>query len=254
MRIRISILAPFRLVILILGGGDDANSDYKSKATVLNDNECTINDMLRGSYWSAGALLDKRPVYCGGKDFTTSSYTYSHCYQLQVDGEWSEFGSLMRERYRHSAVALNNDMIWFSGGILAGAIKPTDSTELFHADGTATAGPELPNRIMGHCMVKTENGMIYSTGGEITGAIALAATRLVWIFQEDLSFLSYGPEFNVARSYHGCNVVTSNNHDGRQVLLIAGGENGENSAEILDFMIGGSIWISCKFCKVFFEI
>ena len=72
----------------------------------------------------------------------------------------------------------------------------------------------------------------------------------MWIFDDALEFIGSGSNLNVARADHGCNVVYSTNHNGRQVIIVAGG-NGNfadqvRSVELLDYSaVSGSSWETC---------
>lgn len=250
---------PSEKVIVVLGGyvvqGGVGSYDPSTKATIFNDTQCEILNMTRGSYRGTGALLDKRPMYCGGRD--SDGVKHGDCFHLRkIVGNcmtyerWVKLGSLHFARTLPAAVAVNNQMVWVTGGVIddvAGGVQYTNSTEIVFANGTIVWGPNLPNGVRGHCMVKTDNGLIYSTGGFFNGGIV---TNIVWVFNEALELLNTGSELKMQlkRQWHGCGVVHSNNYGGRQVVIVAGGfgiSDPSITAEILDFTTPGSSWTLC---------
>ena len=52
-----------------------------------------------------------------------------------------------------------------------------------------------------------------------------------------------GPSMNHKRGDFACSTMVSPAHDGRMVAVVAGGyRGGQDTAEILDFTMPGSVW------------
>lgn len=221
---------------------------HKNFTAVYNDSQCVIQKLPK-LWQGAGALLNGSPLYCGGTESGSIYDLYGECYLLQASGEWVNFGSLQVNRMLHSAVAVNNEMVWFTGGNV-GRLEATSKTEVVYANGTITFGPTLPYKISGHCMVKTDDRLIYIIA---MADIFTPSFENVLIYNDSLEFVDAGPAMVVYnRMGHGCNVVYSEAHGGRQIIVVAGGGGTSTffgpvmSVEILDYSVIGSYWTACR--------
>ena len=90
------------------------------------------------------------------------------------------------------------------------------TTEILKPDGTVTWGPALPKAVYSHCAVTTKDGRVMLTGGS-------GSRKKVLIYDWNTQLFTDGPNMINNHTNHGCAVFKSNLHDGREVLLVAGG-------------------------------
>ena len=137
-------------------------------------------------------------------------------------------------------------------------ISGGNTTEILNSDGMVTWGPKLPNELIGHCAVTAKDGRVILSGG-----MRGSSRRQVWIydwntqsFSQSFSQSSFtqGPDMKNDHHFHCCALFKSNFHNGREVLLVAGGDR-QDTTEVWDYQTPGSSWTSSKweFC-VYFSI
>ena len=115
------------------------------------------------------------------------------------------------------------------------------TTEILQSNGVVSAGPSLPNKVWGHCMVTRIDGMV-----------TITSNRKVWIFNPNDESYESGPQMGNAHWSHACALFKSAMHNYREVVLVAGGVN-ENTVEIWDYQTQGSSWLPSK-CNFVFDL
>ena len=86
----------------------------------------------------------------------------------------------------------------------------------------------------------------------LIGRTADQIQNKVWIYSvnEEIKFLQYGAELNIARFDVACGLFKSDKHDGRPLIVVAGygfhGEEGSKTSEYWDFTSSGSKWTFCS--------
>lgn len=208
-------------------------------ATLIHtSSKCTILfDMPNGVKNSAGGLLSGLPVVCGGVSFHGLG-VQNKC--ITHDGySWIHFATMKEKREWPSSTVLFN-RIWVSGGSNDNGTLKT--SEFITIDGYVSHGPDLPETLKGHATIQI-NDSVLIIGGH-NGGKRTKATR--FFDSRHLSFQKNGPPMNVGRSCHGCCIVQSPNHEGRNVIIIAGGEGTPCSVELWDWNKPGSTWQKSK--------
>ena len=197
---------------------------------------------------SAGGVINGIPIICAGR---TSSGEVSACYaHNRTLNAWEFFVDLYVARKRPASVVLDSGALWVTGGYKQGH-SPSSylrSTELIFPNGTLTLGPDLPlnEPRVAHCMTKMHDGRVMIIG--TSGYISLKNT--VRIFDPSTGIWTNGPNLLFGRSNHACATFKSALHDGRPVVLAAGG-CGQTTAEIYDYTIPGKSWERSKNIIIF---
>ena len=174
---------------------------------------------------AGGGLLDNNPVLCGGNNFDTECYAYN-----KASNTWQLHANLVKGRHLFAA-AIFKEALWVTGGYGGGRL---DSTEIIATDGTVTAGPTLPDTRHGHCMVVLNDDEFMILGSK-------EADKNTLIYNVNSGAFTNGPSMIHARRRGTCSVFQSKFHNGRQVLLVAGGM-GQITTELLDFSQENAQW------------
>merc|ERR1719278_170483 len=119
------------------------------------------------------------------------------------------------------------DALFISGGYDGNSNLA--STEFIHADGSVTSGPSLPVARYGHCMVTLHDSKVIIIGGN-------PSNKNVLVYDPDKTDNSYttGPSTSYQRTMPACTLFNSDLHNGRPVVLAAGGWN-QATAEVYDY-------------------
>lgn len=224
-------------LILVLGGD---SSLHGNKATVFNkEHNCQkFPDLPRSMHGSVGAYLNKKPVICSGR---SSNGYRNECYKYEME-QWIHFASLETPRSFAAGfgIVLDSGKLWITGGFNGSRLKSTEFVQITGAP--VSEGYDLLEPIYGHCMLKTSDKRIFIIGGNNGNYIG--TTRIYLETYDNTHFTENGPSLNIPRYKHGCSIISSANHDGRDIAVVIGGHNGYslNSVEIWDFKIEGSKW------------
>ena len=100
------------------------------------------------------------------------------------------------------------------------------STEFIHANGSVTSGPNLPEARRGHCMVTLHDSKVMIIGGYSHSSVLVFNTA-------DNSYTT-GPSMSYSRGSPACTLFHSDLHNGRPVVLAAGGSY-ETTIEVYDY-------------------
>ena len=191
-----------------------------------------------------GGVVNDQVVICGGRTTGGSDGARSQCYKLSQNGQWSPLGAgLKKSRWYGAAAPVNikgQEFLWITGGIDSSSNDLKTTVLVSESSGVVSAGEELPEPRIGHCMLALGK-YVMVIGGLADGD----QQKSVLVYDTENGF-SYkeGPAMNHARYYHSCSTMKSPAHEGRTVAVVAGSYNGDgmDSAEILDFNISGSAW------------
>ena len=110
-------------------------------------------------------------------------------------------------------------------------------------NGKVNAGPDLPVAKSGHCMVQLTDGRILVHGGYPTKN---------YIFDSKDDTFVFAPDSLHDRYSHGCTVFNSTLHNGRSVVIVAGGYSNSNLvgiriSEVWDYTRENSTWEERKY-------
>ena len=143
---------------------------------------------------------------------------------LQVpSGTWIAAGPMSSARSGASTVLLQDGRILITGG--SGANGPTNSAELFAANGSFSPATPMNVPRSGHVAIVLQDGRVLVAGGTTSGGV-VTNTAEIYDPTAKSTWTNVTGGMVDARSGHTAAVL----HDGR--VLIAGGRNG--SADQLD--------------------
>ena len=109
-------------------------------------------------------------------------------------------------------------------------------TEFVSPDGTSTFGPDLPNEIKSHCLIKMDEDNVLLTGGYDEND----KVNETWYFNTIKNTWTPGPSMVYSRVYHACAAVQIH---GTKVLMVAGNTYGEDSNAVEILIENSSSWI-----------
>lgn len=186
-----------------------------------------------------GGLFLSSPMICGGN---TRIQFNDKCYMLSRNASnWRDFATLKVPRAGASTIALINNF-WVIGGVSGPRLSDTlKTTELIDFNGKISAGPNLPQPLVGHTSVQMKRNIVI-----IGGHNGEEGTKTTYIFGLDTVFIGEGPTLSNERYDHGCCSFPSENHNGRTAIVVVGGWPDAKSVEILDFYKSGSTWEKSK--------
>jgi hypothetical protein len=148
---------------------------------------------------------------------------------------------MLEERYDSASLTLNSSHLWVTGGRNGNGILQT--SEFVSIGQPSVQGPDLPYAVSRHCLVGVNSSTALLCGGENNGRIMLNECHYMdW---EDHSW-SQGPSMMTKRRRHSCGIFKSAAHQGRNIVIAAGGLNNDylDSVEFLDLTT--NTWIEGK--------
>jgi hypothetical protein len=163
---------------------------------------------------AVGGLLNQGdPMVCGGGYPPTNV-----CYVVNQPGQSSVVGLI-----------LNRTHLWITGGYNGnGSLQTSEFVSMGQA---AVKGPDLPYAVEVHCLVGVNSSTALLCGGSNGGDL----NECHYMDLVDHSW-SQGPSMMTKRILHSCGIFKSAAHQGRNIVIAAGGKNGDNldSVEFLD--------------------
>ena len=138
--------------MLIIGGSGSTLKPHTHFLNFANGRKSNCLDDVNQWHHSSGAAggvlqAGRVAVLCGGY---VSGYYSLACYTFNQE---QAFANMSMPRGYGSAVAWDENTLWVTGG--TNGLEKLSSTELVSLnEPTAKAGPELPKKMQGHCMVK----------------------------------------------------------------------------------------------------
>jgi hypothetical protein len=212
--------------------GHPPNTSVKSEVIDLGDasNICqNLEDYPIQVYSAVGGLLNQGdPLVCGGRDPYTNV-----CYVVNKPGQSSE---MLEERAWSASLTLNSTHIWITGGYMETCRRShgdLQTSEFVSIGQPSVKGPDLPYAVYGHCLVGVNSSTALLCGGVNNGQYF---NECHYMDLEDHSW-SQGPSMMTKRSWHSCGIFKSAAHQGRNIVIAAGGYNGAyylDSVEYLD--------------------
>jgi hypothetical protein len=206
--------------------GEPTSNSVKSEVIDLQDpsNICqNLEDYPIGVSYAVGGLLNQGdPLVCGGYPLTKV------CHVVNQPGQSSE---MLEERYYSASLTLNSSHLWITGGFGNGLYLQT--SEFVSIGQAAVEGPDLPYAVAYHCLVGVNSSTALLCGGQNNGG---NLNECHYMNLLDHSW-SPGPSMMTKRVLHSCGIFKSAAHEGRNIVIAAGGYNGAtlDSVEMLDF-------------------
>jgi hypothetical protein len=173
---------------------------------------------------SIGLLLDDSPLICGGYDSLTSSDT-NNCFNLQ-NNEWMFSNPLAEAKgsfsiSKHPFLKENFSLIETGG--YKNSVGRINTTAILTNDGWKPLPPGLPKPEYGHCTIQFNSKILMSI--LVKETYFMSSTETGW---------ATGPSLITARRDFGCGRIMSNAQSNTFSVIVAGGENGGASVEVLD--------------------
>ena len=155
------------------------------------------------------------------------------CYRFNENSNsWSLHCTMTVRRSSHAATVIH-DTLFISGGLGVNGNHSSilNSTEFIHANGSVTSGPNLPEARQGHCMVTLHDSKVMIIGGYSP----------VLVFDTADNSYTTGPSMSYSRKSLACTLFHSDLHNGRPVVLAAGGRY-QKTAEVYDYTTNSNQW------------
>jgi hypothetical protein len=182
-----------------------------------------LEDYPIGVNGAVGGLLNQGdPLVCGGYPATNV------CYVVNKPGQSSE---MLEERYSSASLTMNSTHLWITGGRNYNGYLQT--SEFVSIGQPSVKGPDLPYAVEEHCLVGVNSSTALLCGGYNGPTL----NECHYMDLEDHSW-SQGPSMMTKRRTHSCGIFKSAAHQGRNIVIAAGGYyynyNYLDSVEMLD--------------------
>ena len=185
-------------------------------------------------YLAAGGLVNGFPIICGGNS-DYSEVLLESCFKFDRNSNaWKLHSYMNYKRYGHAGTVVK-DALFITGGWDDGSKLYT--TEYIHSNGTVESGPNLPVAREGHCSVTLHDGKVMILGASSPPALS----RNVIIMDPADNSFSTGPSLSYDRDQAACTIFKSPLHNGRPVVLSAGGSS-QATAEVYDYTNANNQW------------
>jgi hypothetical protein len=221
----VSTLVYFVSGKVLVTTGHPPSTSVKSEVIDLEDasNICqNLEDYPIQVYGAVGGLLNQGdPLVCGGHPATNV------CYVVNQPGQSSE---MLEERYTSASLTLNSNHLWITGGYNSNGYLQT--SEFVSIGQAAVKGPDLPYVVSDHCLVRVNSSTALLCGGENNDQ---RFNECHYMDLEDHSW-SQGPSMMTKRSAHSCGIFTSAAHQGRNIVIAAGGLNDHDYFDSVEFL------------------
>jgi hypothetical protein len=204
--------------------GSPRSTSVKSEVIDLEDasNICqNLEDYPIQVAGAVGGFLNQGdPLVCGGDPYTKV------CHVVNQPGQSSE---MLEERAWSASLTLNSSHLWVTGGWNGNGYL-LQTSEFVSIGQPAVKGPDLPYAVEGHCLVGVNSSTALLCGGNNNSG---TLNECHYMDLEDHSW-SQGPSMMTKRNSHSCGIFKSAAHQGRNIVIAAGGYNDATDADYLD--------------------
>jgi len=177
--------------------------------------------------YAAGGVVNGSPIICGGYRNIPSQETES-CHRFDRNSNsWKWHSSMESRRSLHVSTVVKN-ALFITGGW--DGSRDLATTEYIYANGTVQSGPNLPVARAGPCSVTLHDGKVMILGAMTPRSLE----RNVIIMDPDDKSFTTGPSLSYKRWHAACTLFNSPLHNGRPVVLAAGGIN-QATTEVYDY-------------------
>ena len=186
--------------------------------------------------YAAGGVVNGSPIICGGYTRERERERTDSCHRFDRNANsWKLISTMKYKRSWHASTVVNN-ALFITGGFDGSSRLAT--TEYIYANGTVQSGPNLPEARSGHCSVTLHDGKVMILGASYRSSLR---RNVIIMDPADNSFGS-GPSMSYKREHAACTLFHSPLHNGRPVVLAAGGRN-QATAEVYDYTIANQ-WLT----------
>jgi len=177
---------------------------------------------------AAGGVVNGSPIICGGDRYIGGPTDSCHRFDRNANS-WKLHSTMSSGRSSHGST-LVKDALFITGGY-DGSIYLAN-TEYIYANGTVQSGPNLPLARRGHCSVTLHDGKVMILGAYYPSSL----NRNVIIMDPADNTFATAPSLSYKREHAACTLFYSPLHNGRPVVLAAGGRY-QATAEVYDYTI-----------------
>jgi hypothetical protein len=206
--------------------GTPTSTSVKSEVIDLQDasNICqNLEDYPIQVDDAVGGLLNQGdPLVCGGGYPATNV-----CHVVNKPGQSSE---MLEERSYSASLTLNNTHLWITGGYNDGN-GYLQTSEFVLIGQPSVKGPDLTYAVAGHCLVGVNSSTALLCGGYNGGIL----NECHYMDLEDHSW-SQGPSMMTKKRSHSCGIFKSAAHQGRNIVIVAGGVNNNDFLDSVEFL------------------
>ena len=174
---------------------------------------------------AAGGVVNGSPIICGGQIRTKEQIESCHRFDWNSNS-WKLHSNMTSRRYSHASTVVKN-ALFITGGYDSSELA---TTEYIYANGTVQSGPNLPFGRDGHCSVTLHDGKVMILGASYPSSLK----RNVIIMDPAHNSFTRGPSLSYERVNAACTLFNSPLHNGRPVVLAAGGSI-QPTAEVYDY-------------------
>ena len=207
-----------------------ATGSYTDKSQVIDVSSSSTACANLPSYpfamsGAAGGVVNGSPIICGG--YTIRAEQIDTCHRFDRNSNsWKLHSIMTSKRQVHVSTVVKN-ALFITGGWDGSRLA---TTEYIYANGTVVSGPNLPEARSDHCSVTLHDGKVMILGASYRSSLR---RNVIIMDPADNSFTT-GPSMSYGRDRAGCTLFYSPLHNGRPVVLAAGGTD-EATAEVYDY-------------------
>ena len=190
-------------------------------------------------YLAVGGVVNGSPIICGG--WRSSGERTDSCHRFDRNANSWKLHSTMKSRRSGHASTVVKNALFITGGY--DGSRDLATTEYIYANGTVQSGPNLPMARSGHCSVTLHDGKVMILGA----SYPLSLFRNVIIMDPADNSFTTGPSMSYERWSAACTLFNSPLHNGRPVVLAAGGLR-QATAEVYDYTYAHH-YLKVEFCQ-----
>ena len=223
----------FVVTKILVTAGSNSLSSTKTEIVNLENEVLTCQDLGNyplAIYGGFGSNIGSSVVICGGHFWNESATSWSdsnRCYKL-VAGEWQQFTTMTSRRAYAASMVVGNSLMTF-GGIGYGTLQ---STELIHADGQVSQGPNMPTALQRHAIANVNASTLIISGGNKN--YWDYASPLTWYYNHVTQKFQEGPSLLEGRYNHASGTVVDQETSEKIVVVIGGDPGGQGDDENID--------------------
>ena len=215
---------------VLVAGGNSFNVEIFD--LINPEFQCICYDQRGGRAFGGkvGVLLQNRPLI-GRRSYITEFGGHRKVYNLP-EHQQDIVGSA-------SVVLENHSKLWITGCQSRSSSMATKTTTFISLDQPPVEGPNLPFRVLGHCMVQVDEKNIYLISGLQNGTYS----NETWIIDPTNNFdIKRGPRLNYPKYKGSCATMTLNQEIYIVVFGAANGIGDNPTVEILNTVSPHNGW------------
>jgi hypothetical protein len=200
----------------------------------------SIQEVGQDTTATGGLLTNNNALICGRSD----------CFSINQNGI-KKSARLSHLRSNAASVVWNSTTLWMTGGWIGGSgtrtnpLISTKSTEFVQLTGT-TPGPDLPLKVVYHCLVSLNDTTVFLIGGQLSDETGSKTLKATFFFNTDHKTWTDGPSLITGRTAPSCALFKSPQHGHTDTVIVTGGIGGNPLASTEFLKLGSNNWQSGK--------